>query len=1489
MKAKITLFFLMVFLASNLVAGIYIDSLKVLQQGEVFSFYTYDTKEITVSIYKIEDGFDSYKEIMRNQKPFFKENDRIANYKIIPSENWSREEIPFYFFENTGSYLVKITANNSTVFSVVERTDIDGIAFLDENRVYLKLWNTFTGKNVNFGNVFTGNDAEILLGSLSENGFYSDERKNLVDKILFVKTPDGNSFIFIDDPAFSAYKIDEILLFNKPLYKPGEKVSARLLLHDRAKSVFIKNGIIEYKIIDPLGREKLSVKSDLSESNGINIEYQTEEEDKRGHYEIEFKAEINGEVITFSRYFELSDYMKPPFAVKLDNLKRVYSLDELLQFEISADYYYGQGLSEGNAHITLEKIPYSFYDFYYTGGQIVDIRTTSITDGKGYFSYGLKEKERAKYKVEVNVVDLSGREVSEVTYIQYVPSDMDIIVENSDYWINKGDKFRIQIKTELLQKTENPENRDLRIVVKDSEKDVFLTQDFTVEPGNPFYFDKEMEKPGYFSYEIIDLKYPENIVHGSFFVFSSDYAYTTDEDIKIIADKPEYYPGDIATLKVVSSFSDFNVLLLVDFGNSFIYKDLYMKEGYNTISFEIPPNVARNSLKLEAISFYNGKRLSMTENIPIKLTDKEIEIKLSVPEKTVPGEEINVVVESTGKNNDGIVGCISIVDQAIIDLYGSDDWGETISSIFTPADSYLVFNFNNPYYFRNLEISAANLSFEEPETLAQTKAAAEGNSAKVRSDFSDTALWIPVISMDEVTSIPVQLPEDLTTWNVRLFANDMSGRVGYVSDRFITTLPVTVNSIFPKFLTETDKVSLGINAGNYSGADDDFEITLKSCGVEISTVESIKDGTNKIVWFDFSVPELYDSSEIEFELSVVGDVGSDSMIFSLPLKKRIYDIEKGTGGILGVQGKLFEFTAKTETSMEISFNTNLKTELKDSVEYLIKYPYGCTEQTVSSFLPALAFLHLNEESDSNLKAKISDITDKALKRIYSYQHYDGGWGWWKNDDSQPFMTAYVMYTFSIMSEMNIEFNRSVFEIGLSALKKMVAEKDNEYTPFCNYVIKRIDKDFPVIFKSQKLDSKLFYALSLSENDNPAALKILQELISQGVKWNEFFKINFGSESYFMNDLQLNALLLSLMNELDYDGIEKNLLVNYLFRNRDGSYWYSTKDTAFVVMALSSIASSDEEFEIIIKGNLLEYSENLDEKMFLNKNTEVVSNIVLNPGETLSLNISGSNGIFWKIKWLEKWDFKDYKPSEDSEFKRNIEKKVSIKVSDGENDFIKNLYVPFCNKILPHILSSSDIDANENNNFAKIKSFKFETIKEGENYYYSLYVDDEFMGLTFSEEVRVVGFKDNCLQLSKNPFNGADGRWNLYFIPNEGTLKLGDIIRISNIFDIENEFKYAAFVEEIPACFVQAEDDDMYYYDKFLMNSYDSLWWYTSNTESKYDSTLSFYEFLSKGVHVENNYYKIICSGEFMIPPSKMFEMYDFDIVYTTEPVKIKIK
>ena len=79
--------------------------------------------------------------------------------------------------------------------------------------------------------------------------------------------------------------------------------------------------------------------------------------------------------------------------------------------------------------------------------------------------------------------------------------------------------------------------------------------------------------------------------------------------------------------------------------------------------------------------------------------------------------------------------------------------------------------------------------------------------------------------------------------------------------------------------------------------------------------------------------------------------------------------------------------------------------IESGLEYLVGFPYGCVEQTMSSFLPDVVVLRLIQETGIDIRPgfhdQLNDMIAAGLQRLYGYQHNDGGWGWWKDDKSNP--------------------------------------------------------------------------------------------------------------------------------------------------------------------------------------------------------------------------------------------------------------------------------------------------------------------------------------------------------------------------------------------------------------------------------------------------------------------------------------------------------
>src|SRR6185295_7921365 len=76
--------------------------------------------------------------------------------------------------------------------------------------------------------------------------------------------------------------------------------------------------------------------------------------------------------------------------------------------------------------------------------------------------------------------------------------------------------------------------------------------------------------------------------------------------------------------------------------------------------------------------------------------------------------------------------------------------------------------------------------------------------------------------------------------------------------------------------------------------------------------------------------------------------------------------------------------------------------------------------------------------------ELDAITKESLERLYNFQHGDGGWGWWKDGDSDHFMTAYVLWGMTLARQAGIEVKPDVMERAVSYLDKELVEEEASY-------------------------------------------------------------------------------------------------------------------------------------------------------------------------------------------------------------------------------------------------------------------------------------------------------------------------------------------------------------------------------------------------------------------------------------------------------------
>ena len=227
-------------------------------------------------------------------------------------------------------------------------------------------------------------------------------------------------------------------------------------------------------------------------------------------------------------------------------------------------------------------------------------------------------------------------------------------------------------------------------------------------------------------------------------------------------------------------------------------------------------------------------------------------------------------------------------------------------------------------------------------------------------------------------------------------------------------------------------------------------------------------GEKRIDWS----AEVLQSGHAKLKVTAIGKGHSDAM------EKSFIVHEHGIEKFISKSGKLRsdDFTVRLDiprerkkgsTSLNVDVAPSMAVTMLDALPYLIDYPYGCTEQTMSRFLPAvitaktLADLGQSPQAmadkifggmdaatagKTHPKGKkdlsqLDDMMEKSLDRLYNFQHGDGGWGWWKKGESDHFMSAYVLWGLVLAKDAGREISKSVMDRAANFLNKELVEEE----------------------------------------------------------------------------------------------------------------------------------------------------------------------------------------------------------------------------------------------------------------------------------------------------------------------------------------------------------------------------------------------------------------------------------------------------------------
>lgn len=613
------------------------------------------------------------------------------------------------------------------------------------------------------------------------------------------------------------------------------------------------------------------------------------------------------------------------------------------------------------------------------------------------------------------------------------------------------------------------------------------------------------------------------------------------------------------------------------------------------------------------------------------------------------------------------------------------------------------------------------------EVDAKKEAAGGFVQPTVRKDFADTIVWMAHARTDDDGRLEVEVPfpDNLTTWRLHAVAVDRDTRVGQASRDMVTSKEVLARLIAPRFLVQGDRAELSVIAHNDTDGEIEARVSLKASAylkwshvwVDGDAATTGQDGAvtvNVPARGDTQVAfraEALDAGWCELTATVVGRDDGDAVQITLPVLPYGADRLLAEGGVIrdGDEARARTVTMTlpaemdpTSPLMEIHISPSIAAVMIDALPYLFEYPYGCTEQTMSRFLPAVMARRAMQQMGIDLgavKAKIDaqggssfdprrppgrfGVVDRArnpvfdekavdsiikagLDRLLSMQQGDGGWGWWQNDESNPYMTAYVVYGLAEARAADVAVDAAALARGAAFLKKRLTDRepvsryawaadDDNVRAWTFFALSTVGgghlNDTALSARLTRLFddrdgltdyARAMLAIVFHRLGDAERAKVLIENFENTVRVDAETKTaSWGRATDYWhwhdNGLETTAMVLRALLAAAPDHEWVPQAVNWIVRNRRGMHWTSTKDTAFAVYALgdylmhSGELDPDMTVEVSLDGALLQTFRINKDNAFSADAALIIEYPRLDPGEhRVQITRSGRGNAYYNV-------------------------------------------------------------------------------------------------------------------------------------------------------------------------------------------------------------------------------------------------------------------
>jgi len=1120
----------------------------------------------------------------------------------------SRVELPA---QAAGLYLVEVLRGSDAAYVPWMVTDLALLAEQDGFRLHLQ---AVDGRD---GAPKVGASGQVIEGTrlqpLTFDGAGQAEVTVTPGVRRVVMARSGASLAILASEGQSAAAVRQRLyaFTERPLYRPGQEVFVKAILRrveDGENRVVSGSQTLAFTVLDPEDTKVTEGQAKLlnAETGSYAAQFNLPGAGRLGLYRIVFQ----GPQGPGQAEFKVEQFVKPAFEVKVTTEKTKVGLGDVLNFHANARYFYGAAVRGAKADWFLYKVvpPKSkwIWDDEDSGPapELMESGQLELDDEGRVDLPSFKAESDGLWRMVVKVADAAGQRNSGQAQVRAAAGDLVLMIAADRQVALPGKPFQVTARALDLDGKEVPgvsiALRAARIVAQ-KDGTAWWARPNALKPGETVASAQgpqamlSIPEGGAFLLvaEAKDSKGRLVVAQRQITVAAEGTPLPAVADLRAAADKPEYQPGDVARILVQLPRPKLTLHWAVE------HEGLGQRQSRlvlgTTALVDIPVTVAMQPNVWAVFEIVAEGRRQLVE-VPLRVPKRDRRLSVVVTtdkERYQPGQSMKVSVTVTdvaGKPSAADLS-VGVVDEAIYAL--SQELHPDPVRFFHPTRRHGVLRSGSTdWSFHDL------LRRQRPVwSLRQTKRGdfKADDDDKVRQNFKDTAHWAPfvVAGRDGKASVDLVLPDNLTAWRATATAITADTKVGMGRSSKPSSKPLQVALTLPRTLSVGEEARAIALVRNLSGLPINGKIRLE---VQNGHFTGSPEGSFNLQdqgEYRFALPLFSDQTG---SMTVTARVEGGGLKDAERQKVTVLDqlVPASMSGSVVLEGGAQTFTlpvppgAKGDAALVLTPVGNLEHLATPSLPYLIGFPYGCVEQTLSSFVPNLLVADLIKQGampDLDWK-KLADL-DRNIRdgvfKVYGYQQPNGGWGWYAPGDfgldANPHTTGYAIQSLATMKRLGYTVDEGVYRRGRMAAMNLFQQ-----------AARQADQAGGKPGKGRSADPQAdaaFLLLSLAQTGEPVAglVDSSADKVLSG-KWS-------GAHVHAMTALAAavakHPKAVALAERLEQRAVVKGGLARWEGRRED--WWsYASGDVVPTVMALKALCLARPQSPLIRQGETFLASE-----------------------------------------------------------------------------------------------------------------------------------------------------------------------------------------------------------------------------------------------------------------------------------------------------------